>query len=57
MRNGRLKPTHGHTFEAATVKLAAPDAVRIVVTSPPASPNRLYIPSMTLADADLFRVR
>jgi uncharacterized protein (TIGR03435 family) len=36
-------------FEAATVKLAAPDAVRIVVTPPPATPNRLYIPSMTLA--------
>jgi uncharacterized protein (TIGR03435 family) len=36
-------------FEAATVKLAAPEAVRIVVTPPPATPNRLYIPSMTLA--------
>jgi bla regulator protein BlaR1 len=36
-------------FEAATVKLAAPDAVRLVVTPPPATPNRLYIPSMTLA--------
>lgn len=35
-------------FEAATVKLAAPDAVRIVVTPPPATPNRLFIPSMTL---------
>ena len=37
------------TFEVATVKLAAPDAVRAVVTPPPAGPNRLYIPSMTLA--------
>ena len=36
-------------FEAATVKLAAPDAVRTVVMPPPATPNRLYIPSMTLA--------
>jgi bla regulator protein BlaR1 len=36
-------------FEVATVKLAAPDAVRIVVTPPPAGPNRLYIPSMTLS--------
>lgn len=34
-------------FEAATVKLAAPGAVRNLVM-PPASPNRLYIPSMTL---------
>ena len=33
-------------FEAATIKLAAPDAVRKQVT--PSSPNRLYIPSMTL---------
>src|SRR5688500_1173758 len=33
-------------FEAATIKLAAPDAVRTLVM--PASPNRLYIPSMTL---------
>jgi len=33
-------------FEAATVKLAAPDAVRNQVV--PTSPNRLYIPSMTL---------
>lgn len=36
-------------FEAATVKLAAPDAERIVITPPPATPNRLYISSMTLA--------
>jgi uncharacterized protein (TIGR03435 family) len=36
-------------FEVATVKLAAPNAVRIVVTPPPASPNRLYIPSMLLS--------
>lgn len=35
-------------FDAATVKLAGPDAVR-TVTMPPASPNRLFIPSMTLA--------
>ena len=35
-------------FEAATVKLAAPGAVRNLVMPPPASPNRLYIPSMTL---------
>jgi hypothetical protein len=33
-------------FEAATVKLAATDAVRNQVV--PTSPNRLYIPSMTL---------
>jgi uncharacterized protein (TIGR03435 family) len=33
-------------FEAATVRLAAPGAVRNQVT--PTSPNRLYIPSMTL---------
>jgi uncharacterized protein (TIGR03435 family) len=33
-------------FEAATIKLATPDAVRSQQT--PASPNRLYIPSMTL---------
>src|SRR5688500_5078382 len=33
-------------FEAATIKLAAPDAVRNLVM--PATPNRLYIPSMTL---------
>src|SRR6185295_13347692 len=33
-------------FEAATIKLAAPDAVRNRVT--PTSPNRLSIPSMTL---------
>jgi uncharacterized protein (TIGR03435 family) len=35
-------------FEAATVKLAPPDAARIVTMPPPATPNRLYIPSMTL---------
>ena len=35
-------------FEAATVKLAAPGAVRNLVMPAPASPNRLYIPSMTL---------
>jgi uncharacterized protein (TIGR03435 family) len=34
------------TFEAATIKLAAPDAVRNRVM--PSSPNRLHIPSMTL---------
>ena len=33
-------------FEAATIKLAAPDAVRNRVM--PTSPNRLSIPSMTL---------
>lgn len=33
-------------FEAATIKLAAPDAVRNRVV--PTSPNRLYIPGMTL---------
>jgi uncharacterized protein (TIGR03435 family) len=33
-------------FEAATIKLAAPDAVRNQVM--PTSPNRLYIPGMTL---------
>ncbi|HET9385744.1 MAG TPA: TIGR03435 family protein [Gemmatimonadales bacterium] len=36
-------------FEVATVKLAAPDAERIVITPPPATPNRMYISSMTLA--------
>ena len=36
-------------FEVATVKLAAPDAARIVTLQPPASPNRLYIPAMTLS--------
>lgn len=36
-------------FEVATVKLAAPDAVRVVTLPPPAGPNRLYVPSMTLA--------
>ena len=35
------------TFEAATIKRAAPDAVRNQVV--PTSPNRLYIPGMTLA--------
>jgi uncharacterized protein (TIGR03435 family) len=34
-------------FEAATVKLAPPDAIRNRVTQP--SPNRLSIPSMTLS--------
>lgn len=34
------------SFEAATVKLAAPDAIRNRVM--PTSPNRLYIPGMTL---------
>jgi uncharacterized protein (TIGR03435 family) len=33
-------------FEAATIKLAAPDAIPNQVTSP--GPNRLFIPSMTL---------
>src|SRR5687768_6948252 len=33
-------------FEVATIKLATPDAVRNQVM--PTSPNRLYIPSMTL---------
>jgi uncharacterized protein (TIGR03435 family) len=36
-------------FEVATVKLASPDAVRIVTMPPPASPNRLFIPSMFLS--------
>lgn len=36
-------------FEVATVKLAAPEAVRAVITPPPVSPNRLYIPSMALS--------
>jgi uncharacterized protein (TIGR03435 family) len=39
-------PDGGLTFEAATIKLAAPDAVRNQVM--PTSPNRLYIPGMTL---------
>jgi uncharacterized protein (TIGR03435 family) len=34
------------TFEAATIKLAAPDAIRNQVI--PAGPNRLFIPGMTL---------
>jgi hypothetical protein len=34
------------SFEAATIKLAAPDAVRNRVM--PTSPNRLSIPSMSL---------
>ena len=43
----RETPAEGRlAFEAATIKLAAPDAVRNRVM--PASPNRLYIPSMTL---------
>jgi len=36
-------------FEVASVKLAAPDAVRTPTLPPPASPSRLHIPSMTLA--------
>ena len=35
-------------FEVASVKLAAPDAVRTPTLPPPASPSRLHIPSMTL---------
>lgn len=35
-------------FEVATVKLAPPDVARIVTLPPPAGPNRLVIPSMTL---------
>jgi uncharacterized protein (TIGR03435 family) len=35
-------------FDVAPVKLAAPNADRFVTMPPPASPNRLYIPSMTL---------
>ena len=43
----RETPAEGRlAFEAATIKLAAPDAVRNRVM--PTSPNRLYIPSMTL---------
>jgi uncharacterized protein (TIGR03435 family) len=43
----RETPTAGRlAFEVATIRLAAPDAVRNRVM--PASPNRLYIPSMTL---------
>ena len=43
----RDSPAEGRlAFEAATVKLAAPDAVRNRVM--PTSPNRLYIPGMTL---------
>ena len=43
----RDTPAEGRlAFEAATVKLAAPDAVRNRVM--PTSPNRLYIPGMTL---------
>ena len=43
----RETPAEGRlAFEAATIKLAAPDALANRVTQP--SPNRLYIPSMTL---------
>lgn len=43
----RATPSEGRlSFEAATIKLAAPDAVRNRVM--PTSPNRLYIPGMTL---------
>ena len=43
----RETPAEGRlAFEAATIKLAAPDAVRNLVM--PTSPNRLNIPSMTL---------
>jgi len=43
----RETPPDGRlAFEAATIKLATPDAVRNLVM--PASPNRLTIPSMTL---------
>jgi uncharacterized protein (TIGR03435 family) len=43
----RETPAEGRlAFEAATIKLAAPDAVRNQVM--PTSPNRLNIPSMTL---------
>src|SRR5687768_17337880 len=50
--SGAAAPPQDHpaagrlVFEAATIKLAAPDAVRNQAM--PASPNRLYIPSMTL---------
>jgi uncharacterized protein (TIGR03435 family) len=36
-------------FEVATVKLASPDVARIVTMPPPASPTRLFIPSMYLS--------
>ena len=43
----RETPAEGRlAFEAATIKLAAPDAIRN--QSIPTSPNRLYIPGMTL---------
>jgi uncharacterized protein (TIGR03435 family) len=43
----RETPAKGRpSFAAATIKLAAPDAVRNQVT--PTSPNRVYIPGMTL---------
>src|SRR5688572_11923297 len=43
----RETPAEGRpAFAAATIKPAAPDAVRNQVT--PTSPNRLYIPGMTL---------
>jgi len=35
-------------FEVATVKLAAPEAVRVATLPAPAGPNRLYVPNMTL---------
>jgi uncharacterized protein (TIGR03435 family) len=36
-------------FEVATVKLSEPGVPRVVTLPPPAGPNRLLIPSMTLA--------
>ena len=42
-------PDKRPAFEVASVKLAAPDAVRTPTLPPPASPSRLHIPSMTLA--------
>ena len=42
------------SVEVATIKPAAPDAIRNRVM--PTAPNRLYIPSMSLA-ADLHRLR
>lgn len=35
-------------FEVASVRLAPPDAVRTATLPPPASPNRLSVPNMTL---------
>ena len=44
-------------FEVATVKLAAPDAVRTVVTAAAGEPESAAHPEHDAVDANLFRVR